>query len=688
MTVDSAYDPKRIEPRTSPLGRMTTLVRGCTAALGTDAGEVRPDSVLGFFDRDVRFISSLCFSVDGESAPILAAARTGPSTERIVLLGALDRFSNGSVIVTRDRIVEHGIVREQIEVRSLQGARTVIIEVELESDGAGIIDLKSAETPPSPLVWTIDSSASTTDVCEVRTTSALHHAAVTVEGTTLRLAWKVELNDSTPWTAGWSASATAAVASAQSADGGNALPQLSVTSSDHRWSRAIKSAIDDLDALVITDEVRNDHGKKVSLRFVGAGAPWFLALFGRDMLLTAWQTLPLGTELALDVLTSLAHYQGKVVDERRLEAPGKILHERRIGTPQVFGLDAGQSYFGTVDASPLFVHLLGECFRWGAPTADVRRLLPAARAALAWCRDVATTLGPDPSFLWYQTDERGLQNQSWKDSGDSMVHADGALAMGPFAPAEVQGYFHDALLSMALLETELGDPTAAGALRLEAADLRQRFADSFWCESAGLLAMALDGRGEPLRVASSNMGHCLWSGILAPELAQRVADRVMQPDLLSPWGIRTLGDTERAYNPLGYHLGTVWAHDTAFVAAGMARHGFKEHTATLIDAILDAAEYFDWRLPELYGGIDTRTADGVGTPLPYPASCSPQAWSAGAPLLLLRAALALEPTLFESVDVAPAAASAPILSVDGIRFGGRTFRVSLDDRGTTRIAPR
>jgi glycogen debranching enzyme len=694
MKIDSTRFPEQTGPRTSPLGRITTLVRGSTAMLGTESGEIRSNSILGFFDRDVRFISSLSFSVDGETAAVLDAARTGPSTERIVLLGALDRFSNGSVIVTRDRTVSHGTVSEQIEIRSLQGPRTVVVEVKVESDGAGILALKSAEVPPAPLPWTIDPAsglAGSTDVCGVRTSyDATTEASVSVEGAALHLTWKVELTDANPWTARWSASAKSAIAVPGTS---MSLPQLSVRSTDYRWSRAINSAIADLDALIIDDQALDEHGKTINLRFVAAGAPWFLALFGRDMLLSAWQSLPLGTELALDVLTSLAHYQGKVIDDRRLEAPGKILHERRIGTPQVFGLETGQSYFGTVDASPLFVHLLGECFRWGAPTDDVRRLLPAARAALAWCRDVATKLGPEPTFLWYETDDRGLQNQSWKDSGDCMVHADGTLATGPFAVAEVQGYFHDALLSMALLETELGDPTAAVRLRHEAQQLRDHFARLYWSDDAGLLAMALDGVGEPLLVASSNMGQCLWSGILEPDLARRVADRVMQPDLLSPWGIRTLGDTERAYNPLGYHLGTVWAHDTAFIAAGMARHGFTEHTRTLIDATLDAAEHFGWRLPELFGGIDTRTSAGVGAPLPYPASCSPQAWSAGAPLLLMRAALGLEPTSFLASDSSNAAdacatrTSVDEFSVDGIIHNQRSYRVSIDHAGIRTVTP-
>jgi glycogen debranching enzyme len=674
-------------PRTAPLGRITTLVRGATVALSTESGDVRPDAVLGFFDHDVRFISSRILSVDGDPAPVLDSMRTGPSTERIVLLGALDRYSNGSVIVTHQRTVTNGTVHENLEVRSLQGPRTVVLEVELQADGAGILVLKGGETPPPPQAWTLGSEHDTplVDASQhaplLARAGGLTHvfastdAQVSVDADKrLRLTWKVELDGQQAWNGWWQATACS-VEGAPVSD--SQLRQVEVVAADHRWKPAIRSAIDDLNALTIEYPVATENDT-VHLRFLAAGAPWFLALFGRDMLLAAWQTVPLGTDLALDVLDTLAHFQGKTVDVRRLEAPGKILHERRIGLPQVFGLEEGQSYFGTVDASPLFVHLLAECHRWGGNEQRIKALLPAARAALQWCGE-ARNLGPDPSFLWYQTDDRGLQNQAWKDSGDCMVHRDGSLAAGPFATAEVQGYFHDALVAMAELEARWGNADDAVALHGEAALLRTRFEDAFWHEEAGLLAMALDGKGEPLLVASSNMGHALWSGIMEPPLARKVADRIMQSDLFSPWGIRTLGDTERAYNPLGYHLGTVWAHDTAFIAAGMARHGFNEHAAALIDAILDAAEKFDWRLPELFGGLDTRDANGAGAPLPYPASCSPQAWSAGAPLLLLRAAMGADA---EQLRVAATvritdADTHPSFDVSGIVVDGRRYRVRL-----------
>jgi glycogen debranching enzyme len=661
-------------PRTAPLGRVTTLVRGATISVTTSAGEAHPDALLGLFDRDTRFLSSLIFLVDDEQAPVLTSARVGASSERIVHLGALDQFSNGSVIVTRTRTVVQGSVEEFVEVRSLQGPRTIVLCVELQADGAGVLALKSAKLSPDPVGWEPTPTAATVHAPDVCCVYAAGDAEVIIEGATLRLRWKAEVDAKQAWTTRWTARpehpTTASVSNAQSLNHSLrpkpeflTLPRLQITASDYRWQLALDSAIDDLEALIVDEEGPDpETGQLVSSRFIAAGAPWFIALFGRDMLLSAWQLIPLGTELPLAVLTTLARFQGTANDARRLEAPGKILHERRIGTPQVFGLDVGQSYFGTLDASPLFVVLLAECLRWGAPPDEIAALLPAARAALRWCCDEATTLGPaDTSpFLWYQTDERGLQNQAWKDSGDCMVHADGRLAVGPFAPAEVQGYFYDALIGMAELERSLGDASLADAPIARAASLRIAFETTFWSEENQLVALALDGDEQPLRVASSNMGQCLWSGILRPPLARQVANRVMRPDLRSDWGIRTLGDQERAYNPLGYHLGTVWAHDTAIIAAGMARHGFRHEVRTLVDSILGAAEHFEWRLPELYGGLNTTLLDQSGQhdlahrrvgPLPYPASCSPQAWSAGAPLLLLRAALQLEPAIFSETQL-------------------------------------
>jgi glycogen debranching enzyme len=275
----------------------------------------------------------------------------------------------------------------------------------------------------------------------------------------------------------------------------------------------------------------------------------------------------------------------------------------------------------------------------------------------------------------------GLGNQGWKDSGDCMVHVDGTLAEGPFAVAEAQGYFYEALCGMARLERDLGDPIQAETFVAQATELAAAFHSEFLLGD-GLIAMALAGDRIPLRVASSNMGQVLWSGILSLPTAATVAARTMRADLRSEWGIRTLGSDTPAYNPMGYHLGTVWAHDSAIIAAGMARHGFATLARPLVDSLLAASEAFQWRLPELFAGIDT---PGDSQPLPYPAACSPQAWSAGAPLLLLRSILGISPDVPAGfVSLSPMLAEGSSLSVSGIALGDRI--ISLSACGSTVVS--
>ena len=652
----------------------TTLVRGATVAVSSRAGEIRPNALLGVMYRDERLLSAVTILVDGSAPPMLASDRTGASTDRIASLAALDEYRNGQALLVRRRTVADGCVTEHIELHSFGPTRTVELTLVVESDAASILGLKSGRSPRLSLPWSL---AGTGEASSVRrgvpfaVVRADGDAAFTVDGAALNVSWKADIGVERVWTASWTVRA---------AGSDDALPEvgrspLIVEGTDGRWRRAIASSIADLEALTID---LPDKG----MRFVGAGAPWYQALFGRDSLITAWESLPLGSELALDTLDALAKKQGTEEVYRTRQAPGKILHELRIGTPQVFGMGVGETYYGSVDASPLFVMLLAEAYRWGAPVDRIRRLLPAARAAINWCRHDAVMLGDIDRgpFVWYTPDPKGLGNQGWKDSGDCMVHADGTLAAGSLAVAEAQSYVYEALVGMARLELDLGHGEAAASeLRDSASKLSSAFVEHFWLPEEGLLALAIDERGSPLRVATSNMGQCLWSGILPPAIAELVAERVMADDLRTPWGIRTLGSNERAYNPLGYHLGAVWAHDSAIVAAGLVRHGHHQAFRVLTNSLLDAAERFDWRLPELYGGLDTGV-DGV--PLPYPAACSPQAWSAGVPLLLLRSALGLQPDIPAGfVRVAPLTAPGEALRVRGIRLGEESGEIAIDERG-------
>jgi glycogen debranching enzyme len=706
----------------------TTIVRGSTVLLADGYGEAQPTALLGLFSRDERVLSGLSVLVDGSRPPLLSHSRNGASSVRIASLASLDEYRNGQALLVRRGTVHEGTYDETLELRSFSQQRTVALEIVLESDGSSVLKLRTGKPALEALLWSVDDDGSALalrgDNPFVRVSqapSALGSVSVEAGGSRVALRWEADVSSDTPWTTSWSVTCLAApsgnldvdenanlgsgtaagavleadvvqpdvvepdVLASGVADRGArslgartypALGRLSISGNDYRWSKAVSSATDDLEALII-ELPEEGH------RFIGAGAPWFLALFGRDSLIAAWQSLPLGTDLPLDVLETLSAYQGLVVNERTQEAPGKILHERRIGRPQVFGMTEGATYYGSVDASALFVMLLAETYRWGGSVSRVRALLPAARAALAWCLGAGRDAGPfaGSPFLWYRSDAKGLGNQGWKDSGDCMVHADGSLAEGPFAVAEAQGYLYEALRGIARLERDLGDPIASVSFEADAGLLAAAFHSEFVLDD-GLVAMALVGDGVPLRVASSNMGQVLWSGILSGSVAAAASERTMHADLLSDWGIRTLGSSTRAYNPMGYHLGTVWAHDSAIIAAGLARHGQAASTRLLANSLLAASEAFQWRLPELFAGIDT---PGDSQPLPYPAACSPQAWSAGAPLLLLRSILGFTPDVPAGfVTVSPMLADGSNLSVSGIQLGDRI--VTLSASGSTMVS--
>ncbi|WFE36262.1 glycogen debranching N-terminal domain-containing protein [Micromonospora sp. WMMD975] len=372
-----------------------------------------------------------------------------------------------------------------------------------------------------------------------------------------------------------------------------------------------------------------------------AGLPWFMTLFGRDSLLTCLQTLPFTPALTPPTLRILASLQGARNDDVLEEDPGRILHELRYGESAAFEEQPHSPYYGTVDATPLFVVLLDEYERWSGDTALVRELEPETRAALTWMAGPADLTGA--GYLSYQRRnvETGLENQCWKDSCDSISYADGRLPGFPRSTCEAQGYAYDAKIRAARLAREIWhDAAFADRLEREAAALYERFNRDFWLEDRGWYAVALDPDGTPVDSLTSNIGHLLWSGIVPPERAARVAEHLMSPALFSGWGVRTLAEGQGRYNPLGYHTGTVWPFDNSFIAWGLRRYGFTDEAGRIAEAIISAAAYFEGRLPEAFGGFDRRT---TRYPVRYPTAGSPQAWSSGAPLLLLRTLLGLDP---------------------------------------------
>jgi glycogen debranching enzyme len=405
----------------------------------------------------------------------------------------------------------------------------------------------------------------------------------------------------------------------------------SIDSDNELFDRLVERGFTDLNLLTC-------RGANPGERFVAAGVPWFATLFGRDALITAYEALPFRPEIAGAVLSALAARQAVRDDPWRDAQPGKILHEARDGEMARAGELPYEAYFGSVDSTPLWLILLGETHDWTGDDALVERLWPNALAALSWIDTYGDSDG-DGFVDYHRRSERGLVNQGWKDSGDGVRDRNGRMLEPPIAMAEVQGYVFDAKRRMAKLARRRGDDALASRLEAEAAALRERFEAAFWVDDLGIYAMAIGAGGQHGDAIASNMGHCLWTGIVSPERAPAVVRHLTGPALDSGWGIRTLAAGEPGFTPLGYHTGSVWPHDTAIAAAGLDRYGRAVEADDLARRLFEAALTFpDIRLPELFCGF---ARSEISVPVPYPVACTPQAWSAAAPLLLLRTMLGL-----------------------------------------------
>jgi len=403
-----------------------------------------------------------------------------------------------------------------------------------------------------------------------------------------------------------------------------------------RWSSDLEAfdtvltrAVDDLRSLYI-----DTRGESV----ISAGIPWYSTVFGRDSIITSIETLPLNSRIAIDTLRYLARHQGTMEDAFTEEQPGKIMHELRRGEMARSGEIPHVPYYGTVDATPLWLVLLHETWRWTGDASLITELLPHAQRALEWI-DRYGDLDGDGFVEYARTSERGLVNQGWKDSGDGVPFPDGRLPAPPIALVEVQGYVYDAKVRSAALYDVLGDHETAERLRTEAERLRQRVLDCFWLEELSTFALALDGEKRPIPTVASNAGHLLWSRLLDGTHAQRVTATLLAPDMFCGWGIRTLSARHRVFNPMSYHDGSVWPHDNALMVMGMSHYGLGANTLPVIAAAHDVAIGDDFnRLPELYCGMNR---DGAMRPVLYPVSCSPQAWASGALFLMLQGVLGI-----------------------------------------------
>ncbi|HEY8702633.1 MAG TPA: glycogen debranching N-terminal domain-containing protein [Arthrobacter sp.] len=628
-----------------------TLVAGSSFCISLRNGDIFPHHPHGVFYQDTRILSRWTLTVNGQPLEPLGAWTPSPFRGRhIGRASRSDGRADSPLAVERKRELGTGIVEDiTIHNYSLQPAPCEIA-LAVEADFADLFEVKDGRIRR---VWeqTRRSKGGSLTIegvwqerrkgivvrmrdADASSEGLLLHAVVPPHGEWSVRATVQPLTDGTETDAGVPThSFPAAMVSAQERhqqawEARIPLPHIG----DPSVERSLLRSHDDIGALRIIDP---DHPDRM---VVAAGAPWFMALFGRDSLLSSFMVLPIDATLALGTLQTLADRQGQKVDPLTEEQPGRILHEVRLDVGTGLALGGKSAYYGTIDATPLFVTLLGEASRWGLPAGEIAALVPHADRALDWIREYGDRDGD--GFVEYQRlSEQGLLNQGWKDSRDGINFADGRLAEAPIALCEVQGYVYSAYLARAGIAYDAGDRALALDLLECARRLKKQFNEQFWLPDRGYYAIALDRDKTPVDACASNMGHCLWSGIVDDDKAPQVVRRLMSPEMFSGWGVRTLATDMGAYNPVSYHNGSVWPHDNALIVAGFMRFGFVREAQKLSSALMEAAGYTDNRLPELFCGF-SRTE--CPEPLPYPTACSPQAWSSATPVMLLRSLLRYE----------------------------------------------
>ncbi|GIF77620.1 amylo-alpha-1,6-glucosidase [Asanoa siamensis] len=650
---------------------LISTVRAPASVLSEPSGQIRAVGVQGMFHADVRVLSRAELSLDGRSVESVATSPLGPGATAFVGLARWlgDSGPDPTVRVTRERRLVPTGLDETITVTSTAAQPvTTELSLALDADLAPISPVKSGRAVErraerSGLRWAAG---------DVSVTVTADGATHDDDGT---LRWPVTVPPRSSVTVSWRLRVSDAAALAREPATAVEWSRPTVTADDRRIERLAARSLDDLESL----RLRLSAGAGDT--FLGAGVPWYLTLFGRDSLWAARMLLPLGTGIAEGTLRVLAAHTGTRVDRNTGEAPGKILHELRRADTEA-ALPA--AYFGSVDSTLLWISLLHDAWRWGMSPAAVEELLPSLEAALGWLGDHGDADGD--GFLEYIDETgRGLANQGWKDSGDSIRFRTGEIATAPIALVEVQGYAYEAALHGAAL-LDAFDRPGGERWRAYADAMADRFREKFWVDGpAGAHpALALDGDKRPVDALTSNIGHLLGTGLLTAKESAQVADLLASDAMAGGFGLRTMSTHDAAFSPLSYHCGSVWAHDTAIVVDRLARAGHPAAAATLASGLLAAAESFDYQLPELFGG-DDRTA--LGRPVPYPAACRPQAWAAAAGVTLLHAAVGLRPDVpAGTVSVAPLP-DAPLgaVAVRGLRIGDASVDVSVAADGAATV---
>ena len=634
---------------------LVKILDGNTFVVSDSRGDIEGSltDTTGLFSFDTRFLSKWVLTVNGQRLTPLSTDDLQYFETRFFLVpGTGTVYVDSKLSVIRRRAVGNGF-REELQILNHDEKPVdLTVRIDADSDFADLFEVKdalkkkgtySARVTDGRLVlgYQRETFTRATDI------SATAPARVDKKG----LTFKTRIEPQGEWSTNLDV-VTAAMGSEERRERPTfARPRgrQSMETNLKRWLDRAPTLECDWDSL--RETYRRSLVDLAALRFSppvmgyrslpAAGLPWFMTMFGRDSILTSLQALPFTSELAATTLRALGDWQGTRVDDFRDEDPGRILHEMRYGELTAFEERPHSPYYGSADATPLFVVLLDEYERWTGDRRLVHELEYEARAALNWIDEYADLMGN--GYISYQRRNKktGLENQCWKDSWDSISYRDGRLAGFPRATCELQGYAYDAKMRAARLAREVWkDPEFASQLEKQAAELKRRFNRDFWIADREYFALALDSDGKQVDALSSNIGHLLWSGIVEKPKAKAIARHLLGPRLFSGWGVRTLGTGEGRYNPIGYHVGTVWPFDNSFIAWGLRRYGFKEEAARIAAGILEAADFFDGRLPEAFGGYE-RTLTRY--PVQYPTACSPQAWSTGAPLLLLRTMLGLEP---------------------------------------------
>ncbi|BCW61689.1 glycogen debranching N-terminal domain-containing protein [Arthrobacter sp. StoSoilB22] len=643
------------EAGASELGAVT-VVEGSSFCISSHSGDIHGGGSQGAYYQDTRIVSRWMLRVNGAlREPLTTRNPTAFQAEYVGRACSADGRFDSPLVVQHQRHVGAGL-RDDITIRNYSSQDAPCeIELLIDADLADLFDVKGGRTNKA------GNPVKKAHRKELHIDSL--HSSGQRRGVSFRASGAKVSDDglrfhvTIPARSQWS---TSIIALPLVNGKGPSDPFTETTPLHHTpgvrrhvaWEEHVpRIAVTDANVEEVLERSQRDLG---SLRIfdpahpgraaVAAGAPWFMALFGRDSLLASYMSLMVDPNLAAGTLQTLATLQGTKVDIDSEEEPGRMPHEVRLGVTAGLAL-GGTAYYGTADATPLFVSTLGELSRWGLGTDIIESLLPHADRAIEWMEQYGDRDGD--GFIEYQRpNQHGLVNQGWKDSWDGINFADGRMAETPIALCEVQAYAYAAYVGRSLLARAAGDSAVERRCADRAEALKAAFNEAFWLPERGYFALALDKDKKPVDSCTSNMGHCLWVGIVDEDKAPLVAERLMSPEMFTGWGIRTLGSDMGAYNPVSYHNGSVWPHDTALVATGLMRYGFVKEASRVASGLFDAAEYFGGQLPELFCGFDR---GDLSEPVPYPTACSPQAWAAAAPVQLARILLRFDPDFTRNV---------------------------------------